>query len=160
GMAGSGDVQITNNLFTSGGWIADIIGGNQVTIRHNTVLNDGAGGWAGGRLLNGIQPVTNLTFTDNVAYNNEYGLSPQAPFIWLNIWPNIQMAGNVLLTEIIDPYRPNCFNFYPSGNFCPATRSEIGFADPANGNYRLSAGRAYKNRATDGTDPGVNQDQL
>jgi len=138
------DVKILNNLFTSGGWIADLVGGSDITIRHNTVLNDGAGGWANGRLLNGIKPVTNLVFADNVAYNNEYGLSPQAPYNWGNIWPAIQMTGNVVLNEVFDPYRPNCSNLYPVTNFCPATRSAIGFTNMANGNYRLSPSSPYR----------------
>ena len=38
--------------------------------------------------------------------------------------------------------------------------ADVGFADYAGGNYRLSATSPYHNGATDGTDPGCNIDAL
>lgn len=156
-----GNILIANNLFTTGGWIGDLIGGHGVTYRHNTIINNG-GGWAEGRMANGIYPVTALTVLDNIVFNNEYGMGCQAPYAqtWTTCWPNIQMKGNVLVTTKKDPYRPNCSNVYPAGNFCPASEAAVGFVDPASGNYRLAANSLFKGKASDGSDPGVDMDAL
>lgn len=49
---------------------------------------------------------------------------------------------------------------YPTGNFFPTSIAAVGFADAANGNYRLAAGSTYKSgqasAASDGSDLGVN----
>ena len=44
---------------------------------------------------------------------------------------------------------------YPTGNFFPATMNNVGFVNAAGGDYRLAASSPYKNRGTDGTDPGA-----
>src|SRR5436190_6644840 len=157
-----GNILIENNLFTTGGYIGDLIGGHGVTYRHNTIINNGAGRWAEGRMANGVYPVTALSIVDNIIFNNEYGMGCQAPYsqTWTTCWPNLQMTGNILITERMDPYRPNCANAYPGGNVCPATQAEVGFVDAPRGNYRLAANSAYKRKASDGSDPGVNMDQL
>jgi hypothetical protein len=50
---------------------------------------------------------------------------------------------------------------YPTNNAYPARfPQDIGFVDPVNGDYRLSLSSPYKNRATDGRDPGVDFDAL
>ncbi|MDQ6654159.1 MAG: right-handed parallel beta-helix repeat-containing protein, partial [Acidobacteriota bacterium] len=150
-----GNVLIENNLFTSGGWVGDFFAGNGITIRHNTILNNV--GWANGRLLNvSYVPINNFTINDNVVFNNEYGLNYSAG----GSISGLAMTGNVLITGTIDPYRPNCFSSYPAGNFCPADQSSVGFIDAASGNYRLGSFSRYRNQASDGTDPGINQDAL
>jgi hypothetical protein len=62
--------------------------------------------------------------------------------------------GNVLVGSTAADYAR-----YP-GNFFPATDSEVGFAGLARGNYRLSPASPYKNKATDGKDPGAAIDAL
>ena len=157
-----GNILIENNLFTTGGYIGDLIGGHGVVYRHNTIINNGAGRWADGRMANGVYPVTALAIVDNIIFNNEYGMGCQAPYAqtWTTCWPNLQMKGNVLITERMDPYRPNCSNTYPAGNVCPATEAAVGFVDAARGNYRLAANSAFKRKASDGSDPGVDMDAL
>ena len=49
---------------------------------------------------------------------------------------------------------------YPSNNFYPASNTDVGFVDAANGNYRLSASSPYKKAGTNSKDPGVDFDQL
>ncbi len=49
---------------------------------------------------------------------------------------------------------------YPTGNFYPASMSDVNFVDFANGNYRLSPSSSYKGAATDGTDVGANVDAI
>ncbi|MDQ6652922.1 MAG: hypothetical protein M3Y84_09270, partial [Acidobacteriota bacterium] len=156
-----GHIVIENNLFTTGGWIGDLIGGNGIVYRHNTIINNGTG-WPEGRMANGIYPVTQLAILDNIIFNNEYGMGCQAPYAqtWTTCWPNLQLKGNVLVTLQTNPYRPNCSNTYPAGNFCPSTQAAIRFVDPASGNFRLAPNSPFKGKASDGSDPGVNMDAL
>jgi len=46
------------------------------------------------------------------------------------------------------------------GNYYPASMAAVGFVSPSEGNFRLSSSSVYRNRATDGTDVGVNMDTL
>jgi hypothetical protein len=156
-----GNILIENNLFTTGGWMGDLIGGREIVFRHNTIINNGTG-WEGGRTANGVFPVSGLAILDNIVFNNEYGMSCQAPYAqtWTTCWPDLQMRGNVLISRRTDPYRPNCKNSYPPGNSCPTSETEVRFVDTANGNYRLAANSPYKGKASDGTDPGANLDAI
>lgn len=149
-----GNILFENNVFMTGGWVGDFFGGKGVKFKHNTILNDV--GWANGRLLNvNYIPIDGFEFTDNIVFNNEYGInfgsggSLNSPLI----------KGNVLITGELNPYRPNCSNFYPVGNYCPTNISQVGFVDPIN-NLRLRSDSQYKNKATDGMDIGANIDQL
>lgn len=147
-----GDFLVENNLFTTGGWVADIYGGSNVVFRHNTFINNT--GWAGGRLLNFQYGTSGFIFKDNVAWNNEYGVSclpPPERSRWDVCVPGNIITGNVLVTEQRDPYRPNCENTYPQGNSCPKEFKQVGFG----ANYELSANSSYKRKATDGKDPGI-----
>lgn len=155
-----GNIVIENNLFTTGGWIGDLIGGNGIVYRHNTIINNS--GWGEGRMANGIYPVKGLVILDNIIFNNEYGMNCQSPYgqTPTTCWPDLRLKGNVLITLTTSPYRPNCSNTYPPGNYCPPTEAAVGFVDPANGNYRLAPNSKFKKRASDGSDPGVDMDAL
>jgi hypothetical protein len=138
---------IENNLMAYGGWVGDFIASQNVTIRHNTFLNNS--GWANGRLLNAIYiPMNGFVFENNIAWNNEYGMSTQSG----GSLPGLQMAGNVLVTETLDPNRPNCANVYPAGNFCPQSLTLV--------DYQLPAGSPLKGKGADGKDPGVDYQAL
>jgi hypothetical protein len=56
--------------------------------------------------------------------------------------------------ELYPNAAPNDHNGYP------ATAADVGFVDYLNGNYRLAATSPYKGAASDGTDPGINQDMI
>lgn len=142
-----GPFLIENNLMAYGGWVGDFIAAQNVTIRHNTFLN--SSGWANGRLLNAVYvPLNGFVFENNIAWNNEYGMSTQSG----GSLPGLQMAGNVLVTETFDPNRPNCTNVYPSGNFCPQSLTLV--------DYQLPAGSPFKGKGADGKDPGVDYQAL
>jgi len=160
--AKGGQIYIANNLFATGGWIADLVGGDSVTIEHNTFLNNGSGKWAGGRMMNGIFPTTNLVMKNNIAFNNEYGMHCQPPHdnTWTTCWPGITMAGNVFVQLQTDRYRPDCSNTYPPRNFCISGINTIGFVNPSGGDYRLSPESKIRGRADDRTDPGVDMNKL
>ncbi|HUR21241.1 MAG TPA: hypothetical protein VMZ90_10560, partial [Vicinamibacterales bacterium] len=78
-------------------------------------------------------------------------------------------AGAKVGTESMNAFAPASWSFnrnvvpnvedqfvswHPSGSFYPRLISDIGFANFASGDYRLSAGSPYKGKATDGSDPG------
>jgi hypothetical protein len=62
--------------------------------------------------------------------------------------PSATIRGNVLFNGFIP-------TLYPTSNYFPATTNDVGFNNPAGGDYSLSAASAYRGKATDGTDPGV-----
>jgi hypothetical protein len=66
----------------------------------------------------------------------------------LNAYAEWTFEGNVLAGANPSSYPPS--NFYPA-----AFPQDIGFVDAANGDFRLSSSSSYKNRASDGNDPGV-----
>lgn len=157
-----GPVVIENNLFGSGGWIGDHFGGAGVTYRHNTFIN-GNVPWLNGRLLNiSYSPIIGFAFNDNIAFNNEYGMNQQPTIAGTNLLPGLIMTGNVLISRTLDPNRPNCSNTYNlfGNNFCPTSISQVGFANPLGGDYSLLTSSPYHNKASDGTDPGVNMGLL
>ena len=51
-------------------------------------------------------------------------------------------------------------SWHPQSSFYPSAMSEVGFSYGSNGDYRLSSASPYKGKGTDGTDPGVNFDEL
>jgi hypothetical protein len=55
---------------------------------------------------------------------------------------------------------PDYVSWHPQSSFYPTTMADAGFTVGSNGDYRLSPSSPYKGRATDGTDPGVNFDEL
>lgn len=61
---------------------------------------------------------------------------------------NWSFTGNVI-------YGGGSASQYPSGNAFPATANDVGFADPANGDWSLAPSSPYKGAATDGRDPGA-----
>lgn len=160
--AKGGQIYIANNLFATGGWIADLIGGDSVTIEHNTFLNNGSGKWADAKMMNGIFPTTNFVMKNNIAFNNEYGLHCQPPHdsTWTACWPGIIMSGNVFVQLQSDRYRPDCLSPYPAGNFCVPSLNNIGFVNPTEGDYRLKPGSSIRGRGNDRSDPGIDVNKL
>ena len=77
-----------------------------------------------------------------------YGKSAIAAY-----FPDAVIASNVLAGG--PPSR------YPSGNFFPSVAQlKADFLDSVQGNYRLTPRSAYRRAARDGTDLGVNFDEL
>jgi hypothetical protein len=51
-------------------------------------------------------------------------------------------------------------SLYPAGDYCPRKLEEVGFVDPAHGDYRLGESSPYRGAATDGTDIGADIDAI
>ena len=143
--------EISGAKFGGDGRLLLINGGRNITIDHNTVLNDGSSTvYAYGTA------VENFVFTNNIILDNKYG-----------IMGNDSSPG----TAAIDRYFPNgvflrniivgaSASSFPEGNYYPATTDDVGFVDFAEGNYRLSETSAYQTSGTDGSDIGCDIDAL
>ena len=125
--------------------------GANVQIDHNTVI----GAWRG--IVYGTG-TPGFVFRDNIVTSGTYGMNClTAPNRFDTCWPNAVMSKNVIIDNRSDRSTP--FS-YPGNNFYLTNVTQVGFVDPATGNYRLSAGSRFKGKATDGKDIGVDYEQL
>ncbi len=157
-------VLIRNNLFHdidgaawgggSGTLLQVVSGVNNLAFRHNTAIQTGSIVLADGSASSAFE------FADNVAPHQAYGVYgsgkgvgngalayyfPQAVFTanaMAGPWPT---SGGATVSM---------YSSYP-GNFFPASLDAVGFVDLANDDYRLASSSPFKNKASDGTDVGV-----
>ncbi len=127
-----------------------INGGVDVTVDHNTIIQDG-----NSVLYADTNAVEQFVMTNNIAADNLYGImgggsSPGNGTI-ATYFPNSTFLRGIWAGA---PY------YYPTGNFYPASMQDVGFVDLANGNYRLASTSLYRNAALDGTDVGANIDVI
>jgi hypothetical protein len=152
------NIVIRNNLFydvsTSYGGDGRFLlmsGAANVTVDHNTVIQDG---WSA---LYAYGPsATNFTFTNNILPDYGWaiigdGAGPGNDTIQ-TYFPGATILGNIIAGA--DP------SIYPDGNMYPATLDDVGFVDLGGGNYSLSASSPYLYSATDGTAVGCDLTQL
>jgi len=142
--------------------------GDIIEFDHNTILQSGeiARSGSGVPSLAPREQMTNWRWTNNIT---NWGTGEQHGFACLNstngsnepcvpgyVWTRSVMVGAP--TGPLQDAR-SMANF-PPGNFNPATTAEVGFIDPASGNYGLRADSPYKAKGTDGKDIGVDTQQL
>lgn len=157
-------ITIKNNLFyriERGFLITTGIEG--LRIEHNTILDfSDKLIWAHG------SPSSNFIFRDNIAqhdpeggiYGQGHGIGNVAMPIF---FPGGTVRGNVFAG--VKESGEAWLNTYPAGNFYVVATSRIGMVDFTGGtdpfrNFRLTPSSRFKNRATDGKDPGGDFDQL
>jgi hypothetical protein len=146
-------IVIRNNLFedVSGsryggpGRFMLITGGADVTVDHNTVIQDG---WTA--LYSGERQATSFTFTNNLIPDYSWAV------MGVNTSPGngtiaAYFPGGIFLGGIFAGSAPWQ---YPAGNYFPTSLSDVGFTDLTGGNYRLAPTSAYKGAGTDGKDVG------
>jgi hypothetical protein len=150
-------IVIRNNLFeiSASGWggngrVFQLLGGVDITIEHNTVMTDGTAVFADGAKVSGLSVLNNI-LPDNAYAVVGTGTSPGnatiAYYFPQSVWvDNIFAAG-----------KPSS---YPSGNYYPASMTDVGFTNLAGANYRLAPSSPFKRAATDGTDVGADIDAL
>jgi hypothetical protein len=147
------DLRIRNNLFEdinserwndSGGFLK-ISQMEDVVVDHNTVLHDGLI-----ILVYGSSGNKGFVFTNNIVSNNAYGVVGQGTGSISGslsmFFPGAAIRRNVVVGGDASQYPPG--NFYPKG------LGEVGFNNAGGAEYQLSAGSAYRGRATDGKDIG------
>ncbi|HEY1374257.1 MAG TPA: hypothetical protein VGH50_17430 [Candidatus Binatia bacterium] len=127
-------------LFQVVGVTADVV------IDHNTGLQNGKALITDGATHSGFVYQNNISLDNQTAAALGYGDA------WSARFPGYVFARNVLTGG--SP------SGYPTENFFPASADTVGFVDPANGDYRLSATSPYYNAGTDGVNIGADYDAL
>ncbi len=99
---------------------------------------------------------TGFVYRNNISAHNEYGWFGADVGIGLpalnTYFPSAIFEGNILAG--------GAASAYPAGNHFPATLDAVGFVNRAGGDYRLSSSSSFKNRGTDGRDPGADVDAV
>jgi hypothetical protein len=129
------------------GRIFAIIGGiDDLVITHNTILQTD-------HICYADAISDGFVFEDNIVNHGAYGIYCERFGVGTGcleaLFPGYQVRRNVIV-GIRGGYSPSD---YPPDNFFPAY--EVGFVDPAGGDYRLDEGTPYQGKATDGADVGV-----
>jgi hypothetical protein len=148
---GNGSAPRGDFLVNLSGGAVGVNGPNYFRVTHNTVFPEAA------LVTSGFYGANNWTFTDNMCGRGAYG--------WRS---DTASEGNAALAEYVGIlFTKNAVigangTFYNnhSGNFFPANEAAVGFEDFANEDFSLDALSAYKNAASDGSDVGVDFDDL
>lgn len=153
------DVTLRNNLFddVSGdtyggaGVFLLVVGGSDITVDHNTIMNDG-----NITLFPDAYTSPGFVFTNNVMIDNIYAIKGSGTAVGngtiAKYFPGGKFFGGIYVGS--DP------DDYPVGNFYPPDVAAVGFVDFARRNYRLSSNSIYRRGGTDGKDPGCDFDAL
>lgn len=149
GSGYSSNIMIRNNLFEvngaswgGGGNVYQILNAmNDVTIDHNTSIQDGEMG-----IMDGA-PDPGAVIQNNIAFNGPYGFVGSGYGTGTPAF-NHYLPGGVFRNNAIIG---GTAAFYPTGNFFPADASAVGFVGYASGNYALASTSPYIAAATDGT---------
>ncbi|HKP86871.1 MAG TPA: hypothetical protein VJZ26_12280 [Blastocatellia bacterium] len=152
-------IRIENNLFeavggpglgTNGRLFQLLSGAADITIDHNTGFQTAQVIVADGK------PSPGLVYTNNITAPGQYGIfgdsASEGQVTISKYFPDSVIAKNVFAG------RPS--RLYPPGNFFAATLEEVGFADHAKGDYRLTEKSIYKRAGTDGRDIGCDVTKL
>jgi hypothetical protein len=124
-------------------------GAADITVDHNTAFETYAVLVAGG------EPNERFTFTNNIVPNAVYGVGGDNHYGDPARALSTYFPGAVFRANVIQGgWEPD----YPSGNFFPASMSDVGFENYEGGDYRLQSGSRYKNAGTDGKDIGADID--
>jgi hypothetical protein len=150
---------VSNNLFADidsqnwggNGYFLQILGGpRDVTIDHNTVIQEHASG-----ILSVEGVVLEFVFTNNLIRQNAYGIIGRDHAPGNDTISAFLPASNIVRNVIADadPAR------YPAGNRMPSSAEfRAQFVSYAGGDYRLTAMSAWRHAGTDDRDLGASLD--
>jgi hypothetical protein len=151
------DIVVRNNLFADidnkkwggSGYFLSLTGGaRDITIDHNTIIQDHASGLV---QADGA-PVLGFAFTNNLARHNSYGIIGTNHGVG-----NDSIAAYLPGSEITrNVMAGGAASKYPDGNSFPSTGQFEGqFVSYGGGDYRLTGGSPWRRAAIDGLDLGA-----
>jgi hypothetical protein len=154
-------IEIRNNLFAdidSGNWggngyFLSLTGGaRDITIDHNTIVQD----HASGVIQADGAPVLGFTFTNNLARHNNYGIIGTNHGVG-----NDSISAFLPASDISrNVFAGGSAGKYPASNSFPSTEQfESQFASYATGDYRLVGNSVWRRAGTDGADLGASLDR-
>src|SRR5262245_23438571 len=127
------------------GEFLQIVGGPlNITVDHNTVFQSGS------IIMAGYAPSVGFVFSNNITPHNLYGVIGSNHGSGADTIA-FYFPGSVFLRNVI--VGGQGIN-YPANNFMLTSLSQVGFVNPAEGDYRLGATSPYRNAGTDGKDIG------
>jgi hypothetical protein len=157
----SHDMLISNNVFDDvngprwlddGMWIK-LSSMNNLTLDHNTVFQTY-------NIISVYGPAcTGFVMTNNIAPHNSYGIIG-ADRMFGSDTINTYFPSSTIRRNIIPGATTGYPSYYPTDNYYPAALSNVGFVNQSGSDYNLASTSAYKGLATDGKDPGVDQNAL
>ncbi len=155
----SNNIVIRNNLFEDisgakyggAGRFLLINGTPDVTIDHNTVIQDG---WTA--VYGDSKPSLRFVLSNNIIPDYSWALigGGTAPG---NGTIATYFPQGVVLNNI---WAGSNASAYPTGNFYPASLASVGFVNLSGGDYRLSSSSIYRNAGLDGKDAGCDINAL
>jgi hypothetical protein len=149
----------TYNGSTNGNMIVLMNNLSDVTIVHNTMNFNYSDGLL--LTLEAWGTARNIVVNDNVATQGRYyqifHTGARVGTESMNTFAGSSWAFN---RNVVVGINQEYVSYHPQSSFYPLSMAPTGFSTAANGDYRLSPSSPYKGRATDGTDPGVNFDEL
>jgi hypothetical protein len=142
---------VSRTRYGGQGWFLQISGGANITIDHNTVINDGSS-----TIMAYGETSTGFVLTNNVLLDNLWGIKGDNTGLG-NVALSMYFPRAQVFSNIFAGSNPA---LYPVANFYPASLNAIGLVNVAGGNFRLSGDSIYRRGGTDGTDPGTDFDAL
>ncbi|HYE07553.1 MAG TPA: RICIN domain-containing protein [Planctomycetota bacterium] len=141
-------IEMRNDFSIDGSRVVAMTGCVGMSFDHNTILHDNY-------FIRGYGDLSpNLTYTNNITHF-AYGLMSDRGYNQAaldNYFANHRFGNNVLIGGPSGAFRTT--NFYP-GNL-----AGVGFVNAGAGDYRLASTSPYKNRGSDGRDPGCDVDAM
>ena len=155
------DMLISNNIFEDVGgsrWQGDgmwvkVSNFNNLTLDHNTVFQTydiiAVYGSA----------CTGFVMTNNIVPHNSYGIIGQDRMFGSDTIDNY-FPSSTIQRNVIPGATSGYPSFYPTNNYYPSALSGVGFVNQSGHDYNLASSSSYKGLATDGKDPGADQNAV
>lgn len=155
-------IKIGNNLFLDVlnpgdmAYFLQVSGSESVQVNHNTIQQ------AGNIISAYGTPAKNFSFTNNIVQFNNYGIAcfiegtTQCGSIsYCHCFSQMTLRGNVIADNANVSASYSVSDAFPPGNFVVASYQKIGFVDISKDDWSLLPTSPFRNRGTDGRDPGV-----
>jgi len=121
------------------------LGGVNVTVDHNTIIQSGP------IIMADVLTSPGFVFRNNIAPHMEYGVLGSGIGVGVSAL-NYYFPGYVFQKNVIAGVPAGVV--YPADNFFPTSLNLVGFVNMAAGDYRLGPNSPYRNAGTDGKDLG------